>query len=1233
MAKAGFESALLRAATGFAFDVISVVDASGRIVYNSESTVQVFGRPADHNIGQPALDLVHPEDKVALAEAMAQALAGNATPPVEYRTLGANGTWQVVESKAIDMVGDDSVAGIVVITRDVTEQRRNEALRTASTDILNSIALGERLNRSLGGLVQAACRRFGATGGAVLVRDTPDQDVRVLESRGVPDNWEETLSEALADGYGAPGWENPYPAATAQLSGDSAWSAYAGPARAAGFESCWSAPMIESTTGSHAGVLELYFAETRPADRADLSDLEELARLAGLAIERDGANRRLAYSSLYDRLTNLPNRDLFLDRLNEALTRTSKSSTALAVLSVDIDSMKDHNDRLGAGQGDVLLARVAECLEEVTNGCAAAARMGGDEFAILYEGIAGADEAVALAERVLDGVALLGPELASAEAVTVSIGVTISDPEGGRESPESIVRQAEVALVLAKRGGGARWRLFDRAMHGGVMDHSQFEAELRDAIRNDQLDLHYQPEFDLENGRLLGVEALVRWDHPVRGPVPAMDIIELAERSDLILDLGSWVLDRACEQASAWEPNVEQDRFKIWINLSQRQLTEQGMVQQIVKNLQRNGLRATSIGVEITETVLVADPVAAGKTITALRDLGVEVALDDFGTGYSSLSFLRRFPVDVVKIDGSFVAGLGQNQQDAAIVYSVVSMGHSLGLAVVAEGVETETQRSELDMLGCDRVQGWLYAPAMPADEMDAWMNRYEKARVDNTRPRPGRSYSALRPSAVQAGAPRRWPWADSTAPGLGPGSLMHLTAWLLGLCGALTMVTPLLPLGPQRVAGVETVGAIAIAIAFLLRYLPWRQWPRAAALALVPVAFTLIGFHNYFAGGGAYGYSAFFLLLYAWMGLTLPRLTSVATLPLLGAAFLAPLQLTAHPATAPWSLVYVATTCVLLGETVAWSFAHLRSTHFALSHDREWSQSLLRYSNDLISALDEEGRVVFASFACERLIGQRPSDLVGTRLFDVIHPDDRETATNAMDYVRERQGQPLAFDVRLRHRDRSWRWCALTAQNLLARPGVGAILINASDITERKRTGDLLAFHANHDPLTDLLNRASFNQHLTRALGATRRHHRSVSVLFIDLDGFKTVNDKFGHNIGDQLLKEVAHRLSGCLREEDCLARQGGDEFTAVLEETIEHPGALEVSRRIMAALAPPIDLGTTTVAITASIGVAQSSIGTDLSADRLTQLADIAMYRAKQLGKDQVYVLSPEDLPVMPV
>ncbi|MGH9302420.1 MAG: diguanylate cyclase domain-containing protein, partial [Acidimicrobiales bacterium] len=220
-----------------------------------------------------------------------------------------------------------------------------------------------------------------------------------------------------------------------------------------------------------------------------------------------------------------------------------------------------------------------------------------------------------------------------------------------------------------------------------------------------------------------------------------------------------------------------------------------------------------------------------------------------------------------------------------------------------------------------------------------------------------------------------------------------------------------------------------------------------------------------------------------------------------------------------------------------------------------------------------------------------------------------------------------------LRHRDRSWRWCALTAQNLLARPGVGAILINASDITERKRTGDLLAFHANHDPLTDLLNRASFNQHLTRALGATRRHHRSVSVLFIDLDGFKTVNDKFGHNIGDQLLKEVAHRLSGCLREEDCLARQGGDEFTAVLEETIEHPGALEVSRRIMAALAPPIDLGTTTVAITASIGVAQSSIGTDLSADRLTQLADIAMYRAKQLGKDQVYVLSPEDLPVMPV
>ncbi|MHB1787020.1 MAG: EAL domain-containing protein, partial [Acidimicrobiales bacterium] len=555
------------------------------------------------------------------------------------------------------------------------------------------------------------------------------------------------------------------------------------------------------------------------------------------------------------------------------------------------------------------------------------------------------------------------------------------------------------------------------------------------------------PEFDLDNGRLLGVEALVRWDHPERGPVPAMEIIELAEKSDLIGELGSWALRQACSQAAAWDRGSAQDRFKIWINLSQGQLSEPGLVQEIVATMADAGVKASSIGVEITETVLLADPVAAGKCIQALRSLGLEVALDDFGTGYSSLSFLRRFPIDVVKIDGSFVAGLGQNQQDAAIVYSVVSMGHSLGLAVVAEGVETETQRLELEMLGCDRVQGWLYSPALPPDEIEAWMNRYEEAWAhNNNKPRQVRSYSALRPSGPEpTPRGRLFPWIGAT-PTLGVASIMRVTAWLFGACGALALISPQLPLDHVSALGMESVGLMTVAVGLVVRFLPWRRWPRAVTLVLVPVAFALIAAYNYFGGGDAYRYAVFFMLLYAWIGMALPRWASAATLPILAAAYLIPLEAGQRGSGAAWSFVYVALICILISEVVAWSLYQFGTSQVALGQEQRWSQSLVRYSNDLICALEDEGHVIFASFASERLVGQRPSDLIGTNLFDLIHPDDQATAHDAMDYVRERQGQPLAFDVRLRHRDKSWRWCALTAQNLLDRPGVGAILINASD-------------------------------------------------------------------------------------------------------------------------------------------------------------------------------------------
>lgn len=427
----------------------------------------------------------------------------------------------------------------------------------------------------------------------------------------------------------------------------------------------------------------------------------------------------LAHQAMHDPLTGLANRALFLDHLRSELARGERRSEALAVLFLDLDRFKVVNDSLGHSIGDVLLVEVARRLADLLRGGDTVARLGGDEFVMLLPDVSGPDEAVIIAKRVL--AAIRRPIEVDADELftTASMGIAVweaSRPADGAATAEALVRDADTAMYRAKARGRDRYEIFDEDLRTQATARFHLETFLRRAVELGELEVHYQPEIDLHTGLLAGAEALVRWRHPVEGLLEAKTFIDLAEESGLILDLGSWVLKEACRQVGEWKRMDDRELGTLRVNLSPRQIAHPDLLDTVVQALEIGGLEPSSLCLEITETALMSDAAASLSVLSALRSLGVELAIDDFGTGYSSLSYLKRFPVTVLKIDRSFVDGLGHDPDDQAIAGAIVSLGRSLGLSLVAEGVETPRHLHELRLLGCDRAQGYLFSPALAPD-------------------------------------------------------------------------------------------------------------------------------------------------------------------------------------------------------------------------------------------------------------------------------------------------------------------------------------------------------------------------------------------------------------------------------------------------------------------------------------------------------------------------------------
>jgi diguanylate cyclase (GGDEF)-like protein len=448
-------------------------------------------------------------------------------------------------------------------------------------------------------------------------------------------------------------------------------------------------------------------------------DAHLLMRAMRYAIERKHSDERLVYLAHYDHLTNLPNRVLFRDRMTRALAHAQRNTRRVALLFLDLDHFKTINDTLGHDAGDELLVSVARRLETCVRKHDTIARLGGDEFTAILENIDDADDAAAVAQKIVDTMSrsfqIEGREL----FVTVSIGIALF-PTCGLD-PATLIKNADTALYSAKDNGRSCFKFYSSHMHNMASEHLSMVTALRHALPRGEFLLEYQPQIDPRTHHVLGVEALLRWNHPEQGLLPPTAFIPLLEDSGMIVEVGEWVLRSACLQLNAWQA-AGLPPMRMCINTSARQFRPAEFIRRVATIVAETGVDPNCLQFEVTESLLIDNVASTTAKLRALRSIGIQIAIDDFGTGYCSLNYLKQFPLHVLKLDRSFIKDIESRSNDAAIVTAMIALGHSLDMEVIAEGVETEGQLMFLRGQGCDAVQGFLYSGPMAASAWPTWL-------------------------------------------------------------------------------------------------------------------------------------------------------------------------------------------------------------------------------------------------------------------------------------------------------------------------------------------------------------------------------------------------------------------------------------------------------------------------------------------------------------------------------
>lgn len=489
-------------------------------------------------------------------------------------------------------------------------------------------------------------------------------------------------------------------------------------ALARGYRSNIALPLI--IDGRVLGALTIYASEPDAFNPEEVKLLEELANdLAyGIAtlrtrVEHEAAEKQLEYLAHHDMLTGLPNRLLLRDRFDQAAAQADRDRLGVAVLFLDLDNFKQVNDTLGHNFGDQLLVRVVERLRASLRETDTISRQGGDEFVVLLPHLRDLGLISGIAQSIIEAYSEPFEIESYSINTTFSIGISLY-PDDDREF-DMLLKKSDTALYQAKDSGRNTYRFFSEKMNIDAQEQMHLQGQLHNAVRNREFLLHYQPQVEIGSGRIIGAEALVRWQHPELGLIPPGKFIPLAERSGLVIPMGEWVLNEACRQAQQWRENGSP--LVVAVNLSALQFKRGNLIETVSRALTRSGLPAELLELELTESILLQDVEVAIKTLHSLKEMGVKLSIDDFGTGYSSLSYLKRLAVNKLKIDQSFVRDMAEDPDSAAIVRAVIQLGHTLQLTVIAEGVENDAQLAFLRNYGCDEVQGYFYSRPVPSDE------------------------------------------------------------------------------------------------------------------------------------------------------------------------------------------------------------------------------------------------------------------------------------------------------------------------------------------------------------------------------------------------------------------------------------------------------------------------------------------------------------------------------------
>ena len=674
-------------------EVVFRTDAEGRWTYLNAAWERLTGLPADETLGQHFLDLVHPDEVDATVQMFMSVVMGGADfchHETRYARADGSHVWVEVRASVLRDAEGAIVANAGTLL-DISDRKRAETLLAARTRVLELVTLDRPLGEVLGAIAAMLAERVGSPA-SIMPFSTPGQAPLEEVRAGAEDDERAVFITAMPDG-----------------------SVTRAPVPLAGSGSANATP-IPGTEGREPLGIVIIHGDGAPPDSAITAVLERAVELAGLAIGRWQREAEVRHRALYDALTGLPNRYLIEDRLKRAMAESRRRGSDAAVLIVDIDRFKDVNDMLGHDVGDQVLQEVARRLGGALRAADTVGRLGGDEFVVVLPDISGAEDADQVAAKLQSALRASFEINGIGLAVSASVGISLF-PHHGTDLA-TLLRSADAAMYRVKPTGGAA-AVFEPHSDQVRASYVSRAAELRRAIDNGELMLDYQPQIDLRSPVTVGAEALVRWRHPTRGILPPDEFIGLAEQAGLMKLLTRWVIETALAETAAWR--AAGATLTLAVNLSASMLRDPELVAIVVGAAGRWNLTKGQLELEVTESALLADPVAAIRVMDELDDAGISFALDDFGTGYSSLSQLKRVPARTLKIDRSFLHNLTTDPRDASIVQAVVHLGHDLGIAVVAEGVEDERTLQRVAELGCDQAQGFFLARPMPSGELASW--------------------------------------------------------------------------------------------------------------------------------------------------------------------------------------------------------------------------------------------------------------------------------------------------------------------------------------------------------------------------------------------------------------------------------------------------------------------------------------------------------------------------------